>query len=263
LNKKARILVVDDDAVIRKTLQLALSGENYYVDTATTAEEAILKSNSHFFHLAIIDYRLPDALGANLLSLLRVTVPRMRMVIITGYPMIDDAIEAINRGVDGYLTKPVTIRKLMELIERQLQKQAEEKAIIEQNVMRHLEAKHEDEGEDEAFETFERKLVSGGQVRLRISDFEFRLAQLSYIFVSVGWSPVSFGGVACGAEGEYLRKRLKLFSQQKGLFYEAVDVNGLESSGLCRVEGLQFEETPSTPVRIKFSGNLVDAYLCE
>jgi DNA-binding NtrC family response regulator len=138
MNGRARILVVDDDLSIRKTVSLILAQAGYLVDTAATGEEAIAKSDVNFYSLALIDYRLPDMAGTKLLTLLRETVPRMMKVILTGFPVLDNAIDAINRGVDGYLTKPVDTEQLLKTIRELLKKQRKEQEFTEQKVVQYI-----------------------------------------------------------------------------------------------------------------------------
>jgi DNA-binding response OmpR family regulator len=251
--KRGRILLVDDDLNIRKTLSMILTKECYAVDTAETAEQAIMKSDINFYHLALIDLRLPDMQGTKLLSLLRVTVPRMRKVIMTGFPKVDNAIDAINRGVDGYLTKPVDMRQLLKLIEQLLEEQSKEKEETEKKLLQYINGRIDYEA------TTLREDVS--RLRVRVGDCELPSRVLLYVFISVAYCLVSFGGVAYGEEGDSLRKRLRLLSEERGLLYEAVDQNGMESSGMCKIENLKFEETPTLPVRIRFSAQLSDPFI--
>jgi DNA-binding NtrC family response regulator len=126
LGEHARILVVDDDEGIRKTLSVILQDEGYEVDTAESGKEAILKSNAGFYNLALIDVRLLDMQGTELLTKIKDTVPRMRKIIITGYPTVHNAMEAVNRNADAYLLKPFDMGKLLFVIKDQLRKQKEE-----------------------------------------------------------------------------------------------------------------------------------------
>jgi DNA-binding NtrC family response regulator len=126
LGEHARILVVDDDEGIRKTLSAILQDEGYEVDTAESGKEAILKSNAGFYNLALIDVRLLDMQGTELLTRIKDTVPRMRKIIITGYPTVHNAMEAVNRNADAYLIKPFDMGKLLFVIKDQLRKQEEE-----------------------------------------------------------------------------------------------------------------------------------------
>lgn len=126
MGEHARILVVDDDEGIRKTLSAILQDEGYEVDTAESGKEAILKSNAGFYNLALIDVRLLDMEGTELLTRIKDTVPRMRKIIITGYPTVHNAMEAVNRNADAYLIKPFDMGKLLFVIKDQLRKQEEE-----------------------------------------------------------------------------------------------------------------------------------------
>lgn len=126
MGEHARILVVDDDEGIRKTLSAILQDEGYEVDTAESGKEAILKSNAGFYNLALIDVRLLDMQGTELLTRVKDTVPRMRKIIITGYPTVHNAMEAVNRNADAYLIKPFDMGKLLFVIKDQLRKQEEE-----------------------------------------------------------------------------------------------------------------------------------------
>ena len=126
MGEPARILVIDDDEGIRKTLFAILQDEGYEVDTAESGKEAILKSNAEFYNLALIDVRLLDMEGTELLTRIKDTVPRMRKIIITGYPTVHNAMEAVNRNADAYLLKPFDMGKLLFVIKDQLRKQKEE-----------------------------------------------------------------------------------------------------------------------------------------
>ncbi|HUW48609.1 MAG TPA: response regulator [Patescibacteria group bacterium] len=126
MGEHARILVVDDDEGIRKTLSAILQDESYEVETAESGKEAILKSNAGFYNLALIDVRLLDMQGTELLTRIKDTVPRMRKIIITGYPTVHNAMEAVNRNADAYLIKPFDMGKLLFVIKDQLRKQKEE-----------------------------------------------------------------------------------------------------------------------------------------
>lgn len=134
MGESARILVVDDDESIRKTIAAILEEKGYIVDTAENGKEAIEKSNANFYNLALIDIRLPDMEGTKLLTEMKETSPKMIKIIVTGYPSLQNAITAVNRGADGYLLKPVNIDSLLETIKRHLTKQEEAKKYSEEKV---------------------------------------------------------------------------------------------------------------------------------
>jgi two-component system nitrogen regulation response regulator GlnG len=138
---KTRILVVDDDEGIRKVITTALKDESYVADTASNGKEAIEKSKTIAYNLAIIDIRLPDMEGTQLLSELRETTPKMRKIIVTGFPEVQNAITAVKKGADDYITKPVNIEVLINSIKEQLKKQQEEKIYSEEKVAEYIETR--------------------------------------------------------------------------------------------------------------------------
>jgi DNA-binding NtrC family response regulator len=141
MGERTRILVVDDDESIRKVLETILEGEGHIVDTAENGEEAIKKSNEKFYNLGLIDIRLPDMEGTELLTKIKDTTPRMRKIIITGYPSLQNAIEALNRGADAYITKPFDMENVLKTIKEQLKKQEEEKKYSQEKVKDFIETR--------------------------------------------------------------------------------------------------------------------------
>jgi DNA-binding NtrC family response regulator len=141
LVKNARILIIDDDENIRKALAAILEEEGYMVDTAETAKQAIEKTDKNIYNLALIDMRLPDMEGIELLTKMKDTTPKMRKVIVTGYPTLHNAIEAVNRGADAYILKPFDVEKVLATIKEQLKKQEEEKRFSQEKVAEFIEAR--------------------------------------------------------------------------------------------------------------------------
>lgn len=150
MDKRARILVVDDDEGIRKVLKTILEEEGYDVDTAKNGKEAIRKTKREFYNLALIDIRLPDMEGTKLLKRIKDTVPKMRKIIITGYPSIQSAIEAVNKGADGYIVKPFDMDKVLATIKEQLKEQEEERRYSQERVTEFIETRVKELEESEA-----------------------------------------------------------------------------------------------------------------
>ena len=151
MEKPSRILVIDDDENIRKVIKTILEDEGYVIDTAETAKIGIEKSQKGFYNLALIDVRLPDMEGIELLSKLRDTKPKMRKIIVTGYPTLQNAVAAVNKGADAYVMKPFDVEKLLLTIKEQLQKQAEEKKYSEEKIAEFIETRVKElEAENEA-----------------------------------------------------------------------------------------------------------------
>jgi len=141
MSEAARILVIDDDENIRKVLETILEDEGYIVETAETAKKGIEKSEKTFYNLALIDVRLPDMEGIELLSKLRNTKPKMRKIIVTGYPTLQNAVAAVNKGADAYVMKPFEVDKILQTIREQLKKQQEEKSFSEEKVVEFIETR--------------------------------------------------------------------------------------------------------------------------
>jgi len=134
-------LVVDDDEGIRKTLLRILEKEGYAVESVDNGKQAIEASKKWSFNIALIDIKLPDMEGIKLLEKLKDAEPRMAKIIITGYPSLKSAIEAVNRGADGYVLKPFDVSKLLAMIDKQLKKQRESLKLCERKVTDYVETR--------------------------------------------------------------------------------------------------------------------------
>ena len=120
------ILVVDDDAGVRKTLSSILLKEGYSVETVENGKQAIRASEKSRFDVALIDNMLPDMNGTELLHRLEEKQPHMVKIIITGFPTLENAMKTLNEGADGYILKPFDIEKLLEMIKKHLTKKTAE-----------------------------------------------------------------------------------------------------------------------------------------
>lgn len=119
-DEHAKILVVDDDAGIREALNDLLTQEGYKTKTAQTGREAVEACQKETFDVALIDIKLPDMEGTNLLDVLKKIDPSLIKMIITGYPSLENAVQSLNSGADGYLVKPFKPINLLEQIKEQL-----------------------------------------------------------------------------------------------------------------------------------------------
>ena len=141
MDKHAKILVVDDDENIRNTMKTILEDEGYIVDLAASGSEAIQKTKKSAYNIALLDIRLPDIEGVELLKLIKDAVPRTRKIMVTGYPSMQNAIAALNKNADAYLIKPIDIENLLNTVKEQLQLQENEKEFSEQKVAEFIETR--------------------------------------------------------------------------------------------------------------------------
>lgn len=153
MSERVRILLIDDDETIRKSISKALQKAGYKVDAAENGKEALEKAETNFYNLALIDIHLPDMEGTKLLTAIRESTPKMIKIILTGYPALENAIESVNRGADAYIRKPVDINELLKVIKHHLGKQSKENQFGEEKVsdfvltrLKRLETEDKDKG---------------------------------------------------------------------------------------------------------------------
>jgi len=139
--KRPKILVVDDDENIRIVFIMNLENRGYEVDSAANGQEALDKVSRRFYNIALIDIKLPDMEGTDLLNAFNEKRPKMKKIIVTGFPTLENAMKAVNEGADGYILKPVKIETLIETIEEHLSKQREEEKFSERKVEEFIEAR--------------------------------------------------------------------------------------------------------------------------
>jgi len=118
----AYLLLVDDEEELRLTLQETLEQANHHVTTAANAMRAREAVSTGKFDVAVLDIRLPDGNGIELLKEFKDTDPDMGVILITGYAEVDTAVEAIRLGADDFLKKPFDHDELLVRIEELLKK---------------------------------------------------------------------------------------------------------------------------------------------
>lgn len=146
VDKNARILIVDDEASIRLTFEMFLARDGYGpITTAATIEEALVAIETHEFDLIISDIVLEGARGTDLLRKIRKTGILCPVVMITGFPNLDSAAEAVRYGAFDYISKPVNKETLLRFVRQALQHwelEKEKKQLLRENekYKRYLEA---------------------------------------------------------------------------------------------------------------------------
>jgi DNA-binding NtrC family response regulator len=138
---KVSILIVDDDPSIRKVLAAILEEKGYIVEAVDTGRKAISKSKLRFYNLALIDIRLPDMEGTELLTQMKQNVPKMVKIMITGYPSLQNAVQALNNGADAYIIKPLDMDHALSVIENLLQKQRETLKMTQERIVDYIETR--------------------------------------------------------------------------------------------------------------------------
>ncbi len=123
MEKKASILIVDDDANTRRSLSLIFQEKGYRAETAGMGQEAIEKAQGRFFNLALLDIRLPDMEGVELLAPLKEMHPDIELIMATAYASLETAARALNEGASAYVTKPLNMDEVLAIVREALKKQ--------------------------------------------------------------------------------------------------------------------------------------------
>ena len=113
-----KVLIVDDEELIRETLQRILKKEGYYIDVAVNGNEAIQKFNDNNFDLVLLDINLPDIDGLEVLKSLKEVTSDILVIMITGYASVENAVKAMKYGAYDYVEKPLkksTIKLIVKL----------------------------------------------------------------------------------------------------------------------------------------------------
>ena len=110
------ILIVDDDKAVLRSLRKLLELRGYSVETARTGKEATKKLEKHFCLVALLDIKLPDIEGTELLDVMRKISPKSAKIMLTGYATVENAVESLNKGADAFLRKPINPHELLRVV---------------------------------------------------------------------------------------------------------------------------------------------------
>ncbi len=119
---KAKILVVEDDALLRTLLLEVLSLEGHQLESAESAEEAIKKLEKEKFDVLLTDVNLPGKSGLELLPICLQYNPKTYLLVMTGFASIDTAVQAMKLGASDFLCKPIALNELIGVIQIAIEK---------------------------------------------------------------------------------------------------------------------------------------------
>jgi DNA-binding NtrC family response regulator len=115
-----KVLVVDDEAVVVNSIRKILARKGFAVEEAFTCKDALTQVFSHDYDLVLLDMKMTDGNGMDVLQRIKAKRPDLRVVIVTGYASIDTAVEAIQKGASDYMPKPFTPEELYTVTNRVL-----------------------------------------------------------------------------------------------------------------------------------------------
>ncbi len=131
---RPHVLLMEDEMNVAKGLEMVMREEGYEVDLADTGQGALDKFRASEFDLLVADLRLPDMDGMEVVQHVREKRPRTNVVIITGYPSVSSAVQAVRMGVSDYLRKPFTEDEFKTAVKSALkekEKESMEELIVE------------------------------------------------------------------------------------------------------------------------------------
>ena len=124
MNRKPRILVVDDEKIMQDSCHRVLSKEKYEVTAVSSGEAGIKLAKESSFDLILLDLKMPGMDGLEALTFFKEQDPEVMVIMITGYPDVETAVKAMRLGVYDYISKPFTPPELRLVVERALEKRS-------------------------------------------------------------------------------------------------------------------------------------------
>ncbi len=118
----AKILVIDDEVAIRKTLKEILEYENHTVDTAKDGFEALDKVKANHYDVILLDIKMPKKDGIEVLESIMQISPETPVIMITGHGTVETAVEALKKGAYDFLEKPLDLNRLLVAVRNALEK---------------------------------------------------------------------------------------------------------------------------------------------
>ena len=114
--EKKKILVVDDEAVVREGLRRVLEGDGYHVEVCANGRAALDLMQERAYDLVITDLKMPGMGGLEVLKTIKILQPEVPVIIITGYSTVDTAVDAMKNGAIDYIAKPFSPEQLTEKV---------------------------------------------------------------------------------------------------------------------------------------------------
>ncbi|MBL7204474.1 MAG: response regulator [Desulfobacteraceae bacterium] len=116
--KSLKVLVIDDESVICDACDLVLTEKGHTVDYCKTGKTGLIAIERDTYDVILLDMKLPDIDGMEILETLRAEMPATYVIVMTGYSTVSNAVQAMKIGATDYLAKPFTDDDLIEAVEK-------------------------------------------------------------------------------------------------------------------------------------------------
>src|SRR5579871_4828801 len=127
---KGRILIVDDELVVRDSLSKWFSSEGYTAQPVASAREALETIQQKEFEIALLDIKMPGMDGMELQARLKEVDPELTVIIMTGYASVETAVQALKQGAYDYITKPIDPDELSHLVSKALEHRRARREVV-------------------------------------------------------------------------------------------------------------------------------------
>ena len=221
-----RVLIIEDEKLIRWSLRQKFESRSYRVSEVATGEDAFKALDADIYDLIMLDYKLPDTTGLDILRKIRETDQDVVVIMMTAYSSIESAVDAIKLGAYDYITKPFEMDQLLRTVDKALDTSKLRREVRE--LRRHLDNQYSIEriiGSDrcmtELFEVLERVAKSGAStIFLRGESGTGKDLVARVIHYNSDRAPRAFMNITCTAISETLLES-ELFGHEKGAFTDA------------------------------------------
>jgi DNA-binding NtrC family response regulator len=137
--EKGKVLVIDDEDIVLKSVNKILSEENYEVDVSSSGRQGIDRAIERSYDIVLTDIRMPDIGGMRVLRDIKRAKPSLAVIMITGYGSVQSAVQAMQLGAADYLEKPFTPDQLLKAVASALDitttQPAEDQALVHKEEM--------------------------------------------------------------------------------------------------------------------------------
>jgi DNA-binding NtrC family response regulator len=249
-----RILIVDDEQIIRESLSFVLKKEGYAVDEASNGIEAIEKQEAEPYDLVVTDIEMPGLRGIDLLDKISKRTPETLVVVVTAFGSLETAIAALRRGAYDYVLKPVDFDDMLHRVRKLLdhRRLARENSLLRQELHRTYDFDRiigQSPSMKKVFEIIRRVATSDGTVLIAGKSGTGKEIVARAIHVNSKRATMRFVAINCGAIVDTLFES-ELFGHKKGSFTGATS----DKDGLLKVaEGgtVFFDEVSEIPLHLQ------------